>query len=189
MRCDGATGAYARAMRLARVMLISCVLLAGAVGVTAAVAARRFPTSVYPPPVRARAGGALHACPNPAGLERFNGATTKLAVEIASSYDRIGLAHDRRDSDRAWWPQVRDMWRSGKPSEEALHQVVYGSGEPLAKSSYSVIVRFSCGRSLVAKSLTVRIGPRQTHPPYCQACISSLFLVNRRGRALVYYVY
>ncbi len=168
------------------VMLFSSVALATG---AAAATARQFPVSVYPPPVKARAGGALAACPNPAGLERFNGTTTKLAVRIASSYGRISLAHDLRNSDRAWWSQVRHMWHSGKPSEEALHQVVYGSGEPLSKSPYAVIVRYSCGQSLVASSLTVRIGPRQTHPPYCEACISSMFFVDRRGRALIYYLY
>jgi hypothetical protein len=171
------------------VMLVSSVALAGGFGAAAAAGALQFRVSVSPPPVTARAGGALAACPSPAGLERFNATTTKLAAQIASSYGRISLTHDLRDSDRAWRPQVRDTWRSGKPSEEALHRVVYGSGEPLSKSSYSVIVRFSCGQALVRKSLTVRIGPRQSHPPYCDACTSTVFFVDRRGRALIYYLY
>ncbi len=183
-QCD--TAAYAGGMRTL-VMVLSFVGLASALSVAAA--ATGHPASVYPPPVKARAGGALAACPNPAGLERFNSTTTKLAIRIAGSYDRISLAHDLHGSDRAWWPQVREMWKSGKPSEEALHDVVYGSGEPLARNSYAVIVRFSCGQSLVAKSLTVGIGPRQSHPPYCEACISSMFFVDRRGQALIYYLY
>jgi hypothetical protein len=176
-------------MRRTVVMLAWSVVLAGAVGVAAAAAVGQFPVSVYPTPVKARAGGALAACPNPAGLERFDSTTTKAAVRIAGSYERISLANDLRNSDRAWWPQVRDAWRSGKPSKEALNRVVYGSGEPLARNGYSVIVRFSCGNALVAKSLIVGIGPRQTHPPYCDACISTLFFVDRRGRALIYYLY
>ena len=174
-------------MRRSIVMLLSCAGFAGAVGVAAAAAVR--PVSVHPPALKARVGGALAACPSQAGLERFNSSTAKLAVRIASSYNRISLAHDLRNSDRAWWPQVRDMWKSGKPSEEALHHVVYGSGEPLSKNSYTEIVRFACGQALAAKSLIVGIGPRQDHPPYCAACISSMFFLDRRGRALIYYLY
>jgi hypothetical protein len=176
-------------MRRAVVMLVWFVGIVSVVGVAAAAAASQFPVSVYPPPVKARAGSALTACPNPAGLERFNSRATKLAVRVAGTYQRISLAEDLRNSDRAWWPEVRHTWRSGKPSKEALNQVAYGSGSPLSNNSYSVIVRFSCGQSLVARSLVVGIGPRQTHPPYCSACISTLFFVDRRGRALIYYLY
>jgi hypothetical protein len=157
-------------------------------GGAAADAAGRFPDSVYPPPVAARAGGALGACPNPAGLERFNAAAAKLAARIAGSYGRRSLSVDLRGSDRAWWPQVRRMWRSGKPGDGTLNQVVYGTrrGPDIA---YAAVVRYSCGAALTAKSLTVGVGPRQTRPPYCSACRSTLFFVDRRGRALLYYLY
>ncbi len=176
-------------MRRTAVMLVWSVVLAGAVVVSVAAAVGQLPVAEYPPPVKARAGGALAACPNPAGLERFSSTTAKTAVRIAGAYERVSVANDLRNSDPAWWPQVRDAWRSGKPPKEALKRVVYGAGEPLARNGYSVIVRFSCGGALVAKSLIVGIGPRQTHPPYCSACISRLFFVDRRGRALIYFLY
>ena len=164
------------------------VAATAAVGVAAATGSGPFPPATYPPPVASHRG-ALPACPNPAGLDPFDAKTTKLVVRIARSYDRTSLADDLRNSDRAWWPQVRHMWRSSRPGKGAVNQVVYGPGTPLSKSGYSVIVRFSCGQSLVARSLTVGIGPRQTRLQHCEACISHAFFLARRGRALIYYVY
>jgi len=163
-------------------------VLIGSTAIGAGAAGTAYPPSVYPPPVEARPGGGLAACPNQSGLETFGVAATRLAVGIADTYDRHSLRSDLRNSDRAWWPEVRRTWRSGKPGRGVTYQVVYGS-EPLSRSGYSVIVRSSCGSALVAKSLLVNIGPRQTHPPYCEACISQLFFVDRRGRALIYYLY
>jgi hypothetical protein len=77
------------------------------------------------------------------------------------------------------------MWRNGKPAKGAENQVVDGS-EPLAKSGYAVIVRSSCGQSLVSRSLQVTIGPRDMR---CDACRTQLFFLDRHGHALVYYVY
>jgi hypothetical protein len=173
-------------MRRAVVLIAWLVVMASAVGVAVASGASQFPASVYPPPVKARAGGALAACPNPAGLERFNGTSTTLAVKIATSYHLTNLTVDLDHSDRAWWPEVRKMWRSRVPGKGVVTQESHSS-EPAPKSAYSVIVRFSCGAKLVAKSLAVSIGPHQTHPPYCGDCISTLFFVNRRSRPLIYY--
>jgi hypothetical protein len=162
--------------------LLLLVALASLVGLSGA-AADQFPASAYLPPVTSH-GGALDACPNPAGLERFTVTTRQRAVQIAGNYDRIGLAVDLRNSDRAWWPHVRELWRSGKPAKGAANQVVDGSslGSDIA---YSGVVRFSCGSSLVAKSLTVYLAPPQRHG--CNACVSSVFFIDRRGHALIYW--
>jgi hypothetical protein len=165
--------------------LLWSVAMASVAGVAAASAADQLAGSVYPAPVASR-GGALSACPNPAGLERFDRTTTKLAVRIAAGYDRTSLAADLRDSDPAWWPQVRQMWRSGRPALGVDSQVVEG-WQPGPKIAFAVIVRFACGPKLLAQSLTVGIGPRYRHG--CDACVSSLFFVDRRGRALIYYLY
>jgi hypothetical protein len=159
--------------------------MAGAVVLASAALASQLPGSVYPPPVAAR-GGALGACPNPVGLERFDPATTRLAVRIAAGYDHTSLAVDLRNSDRAWWPQVRQMWRTGKPGQGVDSQVVEGS-QPGPNIAFAVIVRYACGSQLLAKSLSVGVGPRYRHG--CDACVSSLFFVDRRGRALIYYLY
>lgn len=171
--------------RFRRLWPLWVVVTAGVAGVASAAPVDQFPASIYPPPVASR-GGALGACPNPAGLERFNPTTTRLAVRIAGGYDRTGLADDLRDSDRAWWPQVRQMWRAGKPGRGVDSQVVEG-WQPGPSIAFAVIVRYACGPQLLAKSLTVGIGPRHRHG--CDACVSSLFFVDRRGRALIYYLY
>ena len=90
-----------------------------------------------------------------------------------------------RDSDRAWWPQVRALWRTGKPAKGVENQIVDGFA-PLDRSGYDVIVRASCGRSLVSLSLMVTVGPRNTR---CDACRSHLWFVDRRDHPLLYYVY
>lgn len=144
-----------------------------------------FPPSIYPQPVHSR-GGALTACPNPAGAEPFTAAARTAAITIARRYDHVSEAADLRDSDRAWWPSVRRMWRSGKPGQGVSYQVVYGStvGPRIA---YSVVIAYSCGRRLASDSLSVGVGPRQRDG--CDACISSLFFIDRRAHPLIYYLY
>ena len=172
-------------MKLAR---IGAIVAAGAVLAAPALASNTYPPSVYPPPVPSR-GGALAACPNPAGLESFNIAATATATVLARGYARISEATDLRDADRAWWPQVRRMWRGRRtPPGEGVGMGIYRAG-PAARSAYPVIVKFSCGQSLVARSLVVSVGARQTHPPYCGDCVSQLFFVDRRGHTLIYYVH
>jgi hypothetical protein len=170
-------------MKLGRV---GALVAAGTVLAAPALASNMYPPSIYPPPVHSR-GGALAACPDPAGLESFNIAAIVTATVLARGYALISEASDLRDSDRAWWPQVRRMWRGRRPSKGSVGQIS-GQG-PAARSAYSVIVRFSCGQSLVAKSLIVDVGARETHPPYCGDCVSQLFFVDRRGHTLIYYVH
>ena len=162
------------------------VLLAATTGfgvASAAAASGGFPSSVFPPPVHGR--GAVSRCPNPEGLVAFTPSVTSAAVASARRYDRISETADLRASDRAWWPQIRTMWRAAKPETGIENQVVEGS-ERLGESDYSVIARFSCGQSLVSKSLQVAVGPRHMR---CDACRSQLWFVDRRGHALLYYVY
>ncbi len=145
----------------------------------------QLPASTYPQPVHSR-GGALAACPSPAGAERFTAAVRTAAITIAGRYDRVSEATDLRNSDRAWWPDVRRMWRSGSPGRGVSYQVVTGAsvGPGIA---YSGVIAYSCGRRLASDSLSVYLGPRRRHG--CDACISSLFFVDRRGHPLIYYLY
>jgi hypothetical protein len=61
------------------------------------------------------------------------------------------------------------MWRKGRPGKGVENQVVDGS-EPLDRSGYAVVARFSCGQSLVSRSLQVTIRPRHMRcgppPPF-----------------------
>ena len=136
------------------------------------------------PGTGALAGGGL-TLPNPDGLRAFTPLVTSAAIASAGRYDRVSEAVDLRASDRAWWAAVQALWHTGRPAKGAEDQVVDGA-EALGRSGYAVIVRASCGNALVARSLQVTIGPRHTR---CAACRSQLFFVNRRGHALLYYVY
>jgi hypothetical protein len=165
----------------------AAILIAATVGAGfasgAAGAGGAFSPSIYPPPVHSR--GAVAPCPNPDGLEPFSAPATSAAVASAGRYDKVSEAVDQRASDRAWWPQVRIMWRTGKPARGADDEVVDGS-EPLSLSAYQVIAHAACGQSLVSLSLQVTIGPRRMR---CDACRSQLWFVDRRGRALLYFDY
>ncbi len=160
------------------------IAAAAGAGVATATASGGRPTSTYPAPLRSR--GALPACPNPAGLQPFNRNADSDAVASADRYLEGSEAADLHDSDPAWWPQVRAMWRRrGKP-QPGLRGEVVDKSEPLQAALYSVLVRSSCGGSLVAKSLLVIVGPRHQR---CAACRSNLFFLDRRGHALLYYTY
>jgi hypothetical protein len=162
------------------------VLIAAAPGasVATATASGGLPPSIYPPPLRSR--GALPACPNPAGLQPFNRNVTSAAVASANRYLQVSEAVDLHNSDPAWWPQVRAMWRRRGQPQPGLRGEVVDKSEPLRAALYSVLVRSSCGGSLVAKSLLVMVGPRHQR---CAACRSNLFFLDRRGHALLYYTY
>jgi hypothetical protein len=135
--------------------------------------------------VPSAAGGALAACPNPAGLAPFGRRSKDSALRAASRYGRVSLAVDLRDSDRAWWPRLRELWRSDNPSAGAPGEVAGGlSAGP--RTAYAAVVGFSCGSALVRKSIAVYLAPRQRHN--CDACVSSLYFIDRRGRALIYWV-
>jgi hypothetical protein len=162
-------------------VLIAVTACAGVA--SGAAASGGFPPSIYPPPVHSH--GAVAPCPNADGLEPFTPPATSAAVASAGRYDKVSEAVDQRASDRAWWPQVRMMWRTGKPAKGAENQVVDGS-EPLSRSGYAVIANAACGHALVSLSLQVTIGPRQMR---CDACRSQLWFVDRRGHALLYYAY
>jgi hypothetical protein len=153
---------------------------------SAAVAVDQFPASIYPQPVAATPNHGLAFCPNPSGLESFSTKARKAAIQAAKAYDRASLATDLRNSDRAWWPNVRKMWASGHPGAGAKNRVVLGSG---TSDGFSVFMRPACGASTLAKSLMVTVGPPQSPPNACNACRSSLFFVDRGGRALIYYLY
>jgi hypothetical protein len=164
--------------------LLSAVLVASMAGVASA-GADRFPAAIYPPPVSSAAGGALAACPNPAGLEPFDRPAAESALRAANNYGRVSLAVDLRDSDRAWWPRVRQLWRLGHPAAGASGEVARGPS-PGPTTAYAVIVRYSCGSALIGKSVAVYLAPRQRHN--CDACVASVYFIDRRGHALIYWL-
>lgn len=162
-----------------------------AVAATAATASASsgFPASIYPPAVAAVPGHALALCPSRRGLEPFGPTATTLALQAAGSYDRRNLETDLRNSDRAWWPDVRQMWHTGHPEGGLSNSVVLGS-EPTARSGFAVFMGPACGAFTLNRSLMVTVGPSHAGPgPHCAACNSHLFFVDRRGRPLIYFLY
>jgi hypothetical protein len=176
---------------LSRTKVVTFLMLAVAVIASAAAAygSSVFPASVYPPPVAAVLGHALALCPNPDGLKAFTSKATTLALQAAASYDRRNVETDLRNSDRAWWPQVRRIWRTGRPGKGVVNRVVLGS-ERAAKSGFAVFLRPACGTPNLMRSLIVTVGPTQAgQRPHCSACNAHLFFIDRRGRPLIYFLY
>lgn len=182
--------AFARTMQRALSrggLLVSFVVLAIGVGVAAATGASQFPASVYPPPVAAKPGAAFSACPNPAGLERFDATSGKLAERVAATYGHAGLAADLKHSDRSWWPQLRHFWRLAKGGRWLSFSTVRGSQLGGPKMVWSGVVRHYCGSRLVTDSLNVFVGRRKLLNCDCNGV--NLILTDRRGRPLVYMVH
>jgi len=143
---------------------------------------------VYPSPVKSR-GGALSYCPSASGLEKFDAAAEGTARTDSLRYGRVSLTVDLGDSDRAWRPTVRAMWKH-LTRRQPVTAVTVRRVTSASHSGYRVIVRRSCGEALVSRSLTVTVGPRPTPgQPACSACAETMFLVDRFGRALIYYVH
>jgi hypothetical protein len=141
----------------------------------------------YPAPVKPVASGALATCPNPAGLRRFTARDRRATARLVVSYGRESRTHDLRDSDPSWWPNVLSLWK--KPVHARQQDVVL-SVAVARSSAYRIIVRHSCGRRLLGLSAAVTAGPTPpTHQPQCEACKYTVFMVNRFGHPLIYFVY
>jgi hypothetical protein len=135
----------------------------------------------------------LTFCPNPSGLELFSAKARTGAIQAAEAYDRASLALDLHNTDRVWWPNVRKMWASGTAGNGFTlngtdMQFVLGSA-PVETNGYAVFMGPACGASTLAKSIMVGIGPSPSSGNVCNACRTSLFFVDRRGRPLLSYIY
>jgi len=168
------------------VVLVVCTTGAGGAFATAS---GQFPGSIYPPPVHAHSGAAFSACANPSGLERFDAAATKLAVQVAMRYGHVSLAADRTHSDRSFWPMLRGYWRLSKHGAWlARLQVVRATQLGGPNMVWSGVVRYYCGPKLLTDSLDVVVTIR--HLQRCADCngVDELF-IDRRGVPLVYMVH
>lgn len=143
-----------------------------------------------PAPVRAHPGSELTYCPSRAGLERFAAAALREARSDALAYGRVSLTLDLSHSDRAWQPQVRAMWKTIKRKHPHAEPVVLRKVTAAGSIAYRIIVRRACGAKLIGYSLVVTIAPVQAagEAP-CEACDENFFVIDRRGRAFIYFVY
>ena len=179
---------------LAGLLLVVVALLSMAASAPGRAAARKHhgrgrSGAFYPAALPSR-GGALGACPSPSGLRRPDALVEAQARVAAILYGRVSLATDIANSDRAWRPQVRAMWSydSGKPL--AAETRVVRSETPAGASGYRIIVRRSCGAPLIRRSIVVTVAPATpVGQSPCEACAEHVFFLDRRGRALIYFVY
>jgi len=101
----------------------------------------------------------------------------------------VSEAVDLRDSDRAWRPTVRSHW-SPSPTGSHKSSLAVWSVTAARRNPYSVIVRRSCGAPLEERSLTVTIAPLAGQGEHqCDACAETFFFIDRRRRALIYFIY
>ncbi len=154
--------------------------------VTAALA-----SGVYRPPTHSR-GGALRLCPSLMRLERFSNSAVKTAKAEVMRFGRVSRSDDLAASDPAWQPEVRANWN--RPGHNPGHgpQFVLGPvpATPVGKDSYGIIVRRSCGSTILAHTLEFTVVPgHPSRPPTCDACRTTFFMIDRGGQPLIYFVY
>ena len=165
-----------------RIGLLAIVLAAASVPAALAGAHSR-PSP--PNPVPARPHSAFRYCPSPSGLEQFTRSARASARRDALDYLRVSLAVDLSHSERSWVAETRAFWKD-ITHPAASPQTVYAT-DAAKDSGYAVIVRHACGASLLRRSLAVTLAP--VLPAGCQACRTTYFLVDRRARPLIYFVY
>lgn len=171
-----------------RLMVVGSGLACGA---AALIATAALASGVYPPPTHSR-GGALHLCPTLVGLERFSKSAVKTARAEVMRFGRVSESDDLAASDPSWQPEVRANWNS--PDHKAGHgpQFVLGPvpATPVAKESYGIIVRHSCGSKILSHTLEFTTVPgHRSYPPDCDACRTTFFTIDRADHPLIYYIY
>ncbi len=125
------------------------ILLACAVGIATAATSGRPARTKSPAPVKPFAHAALSECPNPRGLQPFDAAAARQAETDVLNYGHVSLALDVEDSDRAWQPEVRAMWKSIHQVQPPGQRASIAMNVTLAsRSSYRSIVADSCGNRL-----------------------------------------
>lgn len=172
---------------LRNVMVASGLTFAAMVLIVAAAVA----SGVYLPP-RHSGGGALRLCPSLAGLERFSSSTVRTAKAEVMRYGRVRKADDLAASDPAWQPSVRSMWdrRGFKPGHGPQFVLGPTAATPVAKQSYGIIVRYSCGSRILSRTLEFTSVPgHRSQPPTCGACRTTFFMIDRAGHPLIYFIY
>jgi hypothetical protein len=172
---------------VARFGVATAVVLATALASAAAVGAKHL-DALHPSPVKARPGHAVALCPNPTGLQSFTSVELQRAAHEADAYGRRSLAADLANSDRAWWPRVRALWKTATVRKHNTDAVV--GSEPAARSGFAVFLRPACGAAILRRTLMVTVGPSQAGSgPHCDACNAHFFYVERTGRPLLWFIY
>jgi hypothetical protein len=169
----------------AAIVLGSCYFMV--IGATAAHPGPHARRALIQPPARSAShGSALALCPSTEGLEYFNTSSVKAAAKIAGRFGNSTRAADLASSDRAWWPEVRHNW-AGARGSPISHLSTTGVRRLVDSPDLGQIISRACGKGLV--SHTEVVFARPTTSEQCDACGVSIFFVDRRKHALVYYIY
>jgi hypothetical protein len=170
-----------------RIVVVASGLALGAAGLALTAA---FASGIYLPPTHSR-GGALRLCPNLTSLERFSKSAVKTARAEVMRFGRVSRSDDLAASDPAWQPEVRANWRPGhKPGHGPQFVLGPVAATPVGKESYGIIVRRSCGSTILTHTVEFTVVPgHPSHPPNCDACRTTFFTIDRRGHPLIYFVY
>ena len=144
-----------------------------------------YPASIYPPPSSWPKWGPAGGCASRRGVERLSPSAARSAVAAVRHLDGK-FANDRRYSDRAYWPVLRetDGFEAGsKQKSRGTTQSRVVSVVPAVKSVYARMVGHWCGREIVRLSESVTVGPGRSAP----ALDAEYWLVDRRGHWLVWF--
>lgn len=167
--------------------MASLVALAIGASDASATGSSPFPPSIYPQPVPAGSGAAFSACPSLTGLQRFSSVSTQLAERIAGTYGHVSLTDDLKNSDRSYWPMLREAWERAGAGKWLSFSDVRASQTGGPTMVWSGVVRHYCGSTLVTDSLNVFVGRRKLLNCDCNGV--NLIFIDRRGRPLVYMVH
>lgn len=171
-----------------RTMVVAIGLASAAIALIATAA---IASGIYLPPTHSR-GGALRLCPNLVGLQRFSKTAVKTARIEVMRFGRVSRSDDLAASDLAWQPEVRANWdkRGHKPGRGPQFVLGPVSAAPVGNESYGIIVRRSCGSKILSHTLEFTAVPgHRGHPPTCDACRTTFFVIDRHDHPLIYFIY
>jgi hypothetical protein len=146
-----------------------------------------FEASVYLPPVPLSGDGAVTfaACPNPSGLEEFEGFPKETAVDLINnlrSGDAIRMQHA---TDPALWSLLDQF---GTTPEPITLDWLDGKVQRATQSPYADMLTNQCGSEVVRLSWWVAVCPGSCHLNAAEALKSHYFLFWRNGIALIWLV-
>ena len=137
--------------------------------------AQRFPEAIYPKPVPPRHHWGLdQICPSPKGVELRSQHSSH--AEHALRQIRGRRQHDRRHSDRAFWPVLRHIHR---PILGPKASVSSGAAR---RSAYGSLAAHNCGRRVVRRSWAIEVGKSA-------ALKATYFVLQRKSHWLVWFEY
>ncbi|MGH3260628.1 MAG: hypothetical protein ACRDNS_01395 [Trebonia sp.] len=141
----------------------------------------RYPNTIYPPPVKPRyRWGSLGSCASTNGVTPPGPHAQAQALHTLRQFTYDDVAHDRRYTDRAFWPNLPGFGFRGSGLSQGTDRV-----GPASRSPYASLVGNNCGAKIVRLSLQITIGPTGKHAS--GALDSYLWLIQRHGHWLLWF--